>query len=90
MADKEEMILILTTKNEDGECATQDGCFANDRYAICSASMTRQEAIEVMAKAIFNKCYEYTYKWEVANEETKTIFRLYAREALNALLEGEK
>lgn len=53
-------------------------------------AMPKKEAIEVMAKAIFNKCYDYRYKWEVANEETKTVFRLYAREALNALLKGGK
>lgn len=80
MADKEERIIITVA-----EPSLLEG--GADKIYPC---MTRQEAIEVMAKAIFNKCYEYTYKWEVANEETKTAFRLYAREALNALLEGVK
>lgn len=81
MADKEERIYILSKPLYPSVDGWKD---AKEK------SMTKQEAIEVMAKAIFNKCYEYTYRWEVANEETKTVFRLYAREALNALLEGVK
>lgn len=80
MADKEERIIIALA-----EPSLLEG--GADKIYPC---MTKKEAIEVMAKAIFSKCYEYTYKWEVANEETKTAFRLYAREALNALLEGVK
>lgn len=57
---------------------------------VAKKGISKQEAIEIMAKAIFNNCYDYKYKWEVTNEETKTAFRLYAREALNALLEGVK
>ena len=63
MADKEERILILTTHNEDGECecVTQDGCCANDKYAICSASIPKKKAIERMAKRLE---YEGVNKFE--------------------------
>lgn len=61
MSNKEEMILILTTHNEDGECVTQDGCFANDKYAICSASIPKKKAIERIAKRLE---YEGVNKFE--------------------------
>lgn len=51
MADKEERILILSTK---GECSAilQEGCHIADSCSLCNVGITRQEAIEVMAKAI--------------------------------------
>lgn len=54
MAEKEKRILVLTTHNENGECecVMQDGCHANDSCAICNVGMTRQEAINRIAKAI--------------------------------------
>lgn len=105
MADKEERIRVeiidvcKRPKNKDmykcdcigspNEMAGLQVCPIHPQV-VAKEGISKQEAIEVMAKAIFNKYYEYTYKWEVANEETKTVFRLYAREALNVLLEGVK
>lgn len=85
MAEKEKRILVLTTHNEDGECecVTQEGCHANDSCAICNVGMTRQEAIERMAKAIdeayLNRNKDYIFH-----------FGLLAEAALNALLEADK
>lgn len=76
MKNIEEHILVLTTHNEDGECGcvTQDGCFANDRYAICSASISKQEAINKMSFALM----------EEGIDETDCV--CLAEAALNALL----
>lgn len=80
MADKEEMIGIeLFEKRKDGF------------YRAGGTSITRQEAIEKMSKAIFYKTgFPKHCLWEIVNEETRTVYRLYAREALNALLGVEK
>lgn len=80
MLNKKERILVLITHNEDGKW-TQDGCFANDRYAICSASMTCQEAIEVMAKALRSNIVETQAQCSCLN---------MAEVALNALIEKLK
>lgn len=55
MADKEERILVLTTHNKDGECecVMQDGCHANDSCDICNVGMTREQILDVMAKAFY-------------------------------------
>lgn len=95
MTDKEERILILTTKNKNGdcECVTQDGCHVNDSCAICNVGMTRQEAIEVMAKAIFEwqrpGCRGDVPIEDVWNNEQEGYEKL-AEVALNALLKGVK
>ena len=81
MADKSERILVLTTHNKDGECecVMQDGCHVNDSCAICNVGMTRQEAIERMAKAL--KKVIYILSEEACIEGCEA--------ALNALLEGK-
>ena len=88
----EERILVLTTHNEDGECecVTQEGCHANDSCAICNVGMTRQEAIERMARALEEKSEQmareclnsdpYNNPWGAED---------LAEAALNALLEGK-
>lgn len=97
MADKEERILILTTKNKNGdcECVTQDGCHINDSCAICNVGMIRQEAIEVMAKAMCHCPYPSCEDCiaEKKKEACKQAFegvKELAEAALNALLEGVK
>lgn len=55
MEDKEERILVLTTHNKDGECecVMQDGCHINDSCAICNVGVTREQILDVMAKAFY-------------------------------------
>ena len=79
MADKEERILILTTKNKNGdcECVTQDGCHVNDSCAICNVGMTRQEAIKRIQKRLEEQCW-------LNDCDSEDV----AIECLNALLEG--
>lgn len=96
MADKEERILISSKKEIcqicKNECEEFDGIVpcGNCGYADFP-SMTRQDAIEKMSKAIFYKTgFPKHCLWETVNEETRTVYRLYAREALNALLNIEE
>lgn len=100
MADKEERIYIFTQKKACDICkksleeydGLQPDCsncpFGGDENY---PYVTLQEAIEKMAKAIFSKSgFPKDCIWEEINEETKTAFRLYAREALNTLLGVER
>ena len=90
MADKEERIYIGIIDPKGDFCPVPYGT-CNSLCDCCKGGMTRPEAIEVIAKAIFSKSgFPKDCIWEEINEETKTAFRLYAREALNALLEGGK
>ena len=96
MAEKEERILVLTTHNEDGECecVTQDGCHANDSCAICNVGMTLAEAVDKMAKAIYDEEIVRCNEVMCAGKECKDCFRWkkcekVAEAALNALLEDE-
>ena len=96
MADKEERILVLTTHNKDGECecVMQDGCHANDSCAICNVGITRQEAINRMAKAIYTfeiiACsHEECGNKQCENCETWKWCENIAEAALNSLLEGK-
>lgn len=94
MADKEERIFVFTTKkytiketNEDGVIV--DGSIDKDKAQI----YTRKEAIEKMAKAIFEwqrpGCRGDVPIEDVWNNEQEGYEKL-AEVALNALLEGVK
>lgn len=78
MADKEERIL----------CNSYDGIQAQ-LMANNNIGMTRQEAIEVMAKAIFEDMLKgHNLTWEDADISAKKPFINQAESALNALLKG--
>ena len=89
MADKEERILIARstdyTITDTAEGALFDGKIAPH----CANVMTRQEAIERMAKAmadVSNITYVSEEQWKVVENG----FRISAEAALNALLENKK
>lgn len=93
MAEQEERILVLTTHNEDGECecVTQDGCHANDSCAICNVGITRTEAINRIAKAIYDKEIVRCNEVMCVEKECTDCFiwkkcEKVAEAALNALL----
>ena len=93
MADKEERITIHQVLYPCKKCSIN--CNKNDWkdcdfYQNYISGMTRQEAIERMAKAIFNY---YTDGIEPQNWELKEVrdnFKKVAKAALNALLENKK
>lgn len=77
MAEKEERILCIETDEKIVECGYGD--FYN--------TMTRQEAIERMAKAICNMGDEET--WGRVDDNYKHYCTVQAEWALKALLEGK-
>lgn len=81
MADKEERIIIAVA-----EPSLLEG--GADKIYPC---MTRQEAIEVMAKAIFEDCELIKGKnWEKADDIVKKVYCSMANASLNALLGVKK
>jgi hypothetical protein len=78
MANKEERIIIAVA-----EPSLLEG--GADKIYPC---MTRQEAIEVMAKAFCETGAPNT--WNSVTEENKIFYLAVAEAALNALLEGGK
>ena len=92
MADKEERILIARstdyTITDTDEGALFDGKIAPH----CANVMTRQEAIERMAKAIFKRdsVLALDIGFENLIEQKQNVYRDFAEIALNALLENKK
>lgn len=94
MENNEERILIIKITSDPYTCDI--GGICKDKVCLktlCEMGMTRQEAIEVMAKAI--RSWEFPYSprqigWEDLREDTKDDYREMAEAALNALLEGGK
>lgn len=90
MADKEERILIARstdyTITDTDEGALFDGKIAPH----CANVMTRQEAIERMAKAIrCRACEDYLHEDTDPLTSSASAFA-YAEAALNSLLENKK
>lgn len=88
MADKEERIYIGIIDPKGDSCPVPYGT-CNSLCDNCKGGMTRQEAIEVMAKEIYKR------RWiesECKNKNTLgfSICKDYAELALNALLGVEK
>lgn len=93
MADKEEIIFILTRTN-----TIKDGIRTETHK---DNAMTRQEAVEVMAKANWiatvcakNQCMpidismeEWNKEWEKLRKDYKKVYYAGAEASLNALLE---
>lgn len=79
MAEKEERILIKKQINYHPPY----GGWRRDGKEIV---LTRQDAIEKMAKALFHFQYDGGLSFENAYDGAKKEFRLFAEAALNALL----
>lgn len=100
MANKEERIYICSKEKVCQIC--KDNCAEFDGIVPCGncgykdfPSMTRQEAIEVMAKAFwpwdfFPSEIDEGKGWNDLNNWQKDKYRGQAKQALNALLEGVK
>ena len=93
MADKEERITIHQVLYPCKKCSIN--CNKNDWkncdfYQNYISGMTRQEAIERMAKAIFKKdsVLALDIGFENLIEQKQNVYRDFAEIALNALLEG--
>lgn len=69
-------ILCLETTEKIVECGYGD--FYN--------TLTEKEAIEKMAKAIFDYNHNYKYNWDNVEKEHKKIFINFAKQALEAIL----
>ena len=96
MADKEERIVVLSTK---GKCNAilQEGCHIADSCSCCNVGMTKSDTVKKIAKAICGNsesvtfCGECPYKnTEDCNIVVNTHFLKQAEAALNALLGVEK
>ena len=95
MADKEERITIHQVLYPCEKCSIN--CNKNDWkdcdfYQNYISGMTRQEAIERMAKAIFKRdsVLALDIGFENLIEQKQNIYRDFAEIALNALLEDNK
>jgi hypothetical protein len=98
MAEKEERIRVLIAKNPCNECSVKK-CTRKCTFGLLfekAPGITRQEAIERMAKAL----YAHTWKsktpmvrvqnWEIGvTDQNKKKYLGLAEAALNALLEGK-
>ena len=94
MADKEERITIHQVLYPCKKCSIN--CNKNDWkncdfYQNYISGMTRQEAIERMAKAIFKRdsVLALDIGFENLIKQKQNVYRDFAEIALNALLEGK-
>ena len=93
MADKEERIYVGIINPKGDFCPVPYGT-CNSLCDNCKGGMTRQEAIEKMAKGIHHYEWYFDEKelpfWEELNEDIRQDYRNQAEAALNALLGVEK
>lgn len=90
MAEKEERIRVLLAKNPCKECSVKK-CTRKCTFGLLfekAPGMTRQEAIERMAKALYLFNREDEWYKEHADMYSKYMNKM-AEAALNALLEGK-
>ena len=82
MSNKKERILITQWNVKDNTCPVpvNSQCYTTKSCDDCKVGISKQEAIEVMAKAMFVILPRFS------NLECEIL----AKEALNALLEGDK
>ena len=83
-----EIRIYITEVKEGDVCPFEENC--EELCKCCNVLPTRQEAINRMAKAIFNYYTDGTepQNWEL--KEVKDNFNKAAEAALNALLEDKK
>jgi hypothetical protein len=89
MAEKEERILIARSTDYTLTDTDKGELFDGKIAPHCANVITRQEAINHMAKAIFDYYTDGTepQNWEL--KEVRDNFNKVAKAALNALLEGK-
>lgn len=89
MADKEERILIARSTDYTITDTDEGALFDGKIVPHCTNVMTRQEAIERMAKAIFKRdsVLALDIGFENLIEQKQNVYRDFAEIALNALLE---
>lgn len=87
MADKEERILIARSNDYTITDTDKGELFEGKIAPHCANVFTRQEAIEVMAKALFQYTWGDVLKY---NKKERETYGSLAEAALNALLEGGK
>lgn len=88
---KQERILVLSTKNPC-QCVLQEGCHVNDSCGICNVGMTIDDAIEKMARAIYDEEIGRCNSDMCVGKSCKDCFRwkkcvAVAKATLNALME---
>ena len=95
MADKEERITIHQVLYPCKKCSIN--CNKNDWkncdfYQNYISGMTRQEAIERMAKGLFkvDNLLALDIKWSQLKKSTQLTYKVFAEAALNSLLEVQK
>lgn len=92
MAEKEERIAIIKWNTKDSICPapTELQCGGAKSCEECKVGISRQEAIERMAKALYADQYGKNRPlWEDEDNGYKEIYLRRAEAALNALLEGK-
>ena len=94
MADKEERITIHKVLYPCKKCSIN--CNKNDWkdcdfYQNYISGMTRQEAIERMAKGLFkvDNLLALDIKWSQLKKSTQLTYKVFAEAALNSLLEDK-
>ena len=95
MADKEERITIHQVLYPCKKCSIN--CNKNDWkncdfYQNYISGITRQEAINRMAKGLFkvDNVLALDIKWSQLKKSTQLTYKVFAEVALNALLEDKK
>lgn len=84
----------LFALNEVGTYCSASGWkkINNDQCKSCNKAeyvgITREQAIETMAKALLSFMWPRNYLWVLLDEDDKKYFRKAAEVSLNALLEG--
>ena len=79
-------IFIREVENPCADCENK-GCNVCNCGEIWKASIPRDEAVERMAKVLYEEMFKGIVAWEKIEEKSR--WRIYAEAALNALL-GDK
>ena len=82
----EKRIFIREVENPCADCENK-GCNVCKCGEIWKASIPRDEAVERMAKVLYEEMFKGIVAWEKIEEKSR--WRIYAEAALNALL-GDK
>ena len=94
MADKEERIVIIqwNIKHDICPAPTEYQCGTSKSCDDCKVGMSRQEAIERMAKSLFkvDNVLALDIKWSQLKKSKQLVYKEFAEAALNALLEDNK
>lgn len=94
MAEKEERILITQWNINYDICPapTELQCGTAKSCDDCKVGMSRQEAINRMAKGLFkvDNVLALDIKWSQLKKSKQLVYKVFAEAALNSLLENKK